>query len=129
MELHRSAHNKMIAGVCAGLAESLRIDSSVIRIVFLLSTLSGFAGFFIYLVLWVILPVREFNITYTSSFYRPNNGRMIGGVCRAISNATKIDVSIIRIAFILVAIFFGSGIVIYLILWIATPTENIIEER
>jgi phage shock protein PspC (stress-responsive transcriptional regulator) len=58
MALHRSRHNKMIAGVCGGLAESLGWDPTLVRILFvLISVLSAaFPGILVYLVLWVIAP-------------------------------------------------------------------------
>ena len=54
--LHRSQTDKIVAGVCGGLAEYLRIDSTIVRLFFLLLGLSGGIGVVIYLVLWVIIP-------------------------------------------------------------------------
>jgi phage shock protein PspC (stress-responsive transcriptional regulator) len=46
----------MIAGVCAGIGEHLRIDPSFIRIFFVLLALADGVGVFVYLVLWLLLP-------------------------------------------------------------------------
>jgi phage shock protein PspC (stress-responsive transcriptional regulator) len=46
----------MIAGVCGGLAEALDIDSTVVRLLFILLALLGGHGILIYLILWVIMP-------------------------------------------------------------------------
>jgi phage shock protein PspC (stress-responsive transcriptional regulator) len=56
----RSREGKMIAGVCAGLAEQFGISVTILRLAFVLSTLvSGFTlGPVIYLVLWVVMPYR-----------------------------------------------------------------------
>lgn len=57
--LVRSRTDRMIAGVCGGLAEYLQIDPSIIRLVFvMLALLSGGTFFFvsIYIVLWLIMP-------------------------------------------------------------------------
>jgi len=51
----RDLQNKMIAGVCAGIAKSLKIDPIIVRIAFILATIWGFAGVLIYAVLWVIM--------------------------------------------------------------------------
>src|SRR3989442_12630772 len=54
----RSREGKMIAGVCAGLAEQFAISVTILRLAFVLGTLvSGFA-LIIYLVLWVVMPYR-----------------------------------------------------------------------
>ena len=54
--LTRSRTDKMIAGVCGGLAEALDIDSTVVRLLFILLALLGGHGILIYLILWVIMP-------------------------------------------------------------------------
>ena len=55
-KLYRSKSNKMIAGVCGGLADYLNIDVSLIRILFLVVFFFGSAGGWVYLVLWIIAP-------------------------------------------------------------------------
>ena len=54
---------------------------------------------------------------------RSRNG-MIGGVAAGIAEATNVDVTIVRIAFILVSIFAGGGLLVYLILWAVIPREE-----
>jgi len=56
--LMRSRH-KIIAGVCAGLAEWLGWDVTLIRVLYaLVSILSaGFPGIIVYIVLWIVMPV------------------------------------------------------------------------
>jgi phage shock protein PspC (stress-responsive transcriptional regulator) len=57
---YRSAEGRMIAGVCAGLAEQFGISVTIVRLAFLLGTLvGGGMGLVIYLVLWVIMPLRR----------------------------------------------------------------------
>jgi phage shock protein C len=53
--LTRSRGDRMVAGVAAGVARYLNIDPTVVRLIFVLLTLSG-PGAFIYLVLWVVMP-------------------------------------------------------------------------
>jgi len=57
--LYRSEDDKMIAGVAGGLGEYLNIDSSIIRILFVIITLLGGSGILLYLILWVIIPTKS----------------------------------------------------------------------
>ena len=43
--LHRSEHDRMIAGVCGGLAESLRVDPTLVRLAWVLLTLVSWLWF------------------------------------------------------------------------------------
>jgi phage shock protein C len=56
--LRRSNKEKMIAGVCGGLAEYFDLDPTVARIGYvLLSVLSAaFPGIIVYIVLWILMP-------------------------------------------------------------------------
>ena len=52
------SRNKMIAGVCAGIAEYFGWDVTLFRVVFVLvSILSvAFPGILVYLIMWVVMP-------------------------------------------------------------------------
>jgi phage shock protein PspC (stress-responsive transcriptional regulator) len=58
--LTRPRHGKVIAGVCAGLAERFGWSPFVVRLAFLLSCLLPGPQFVIYIVLWVIMPKRDY---------------------------------------------------------------------
>ncbi len=60
-KLYRST-NKMIGGVCAGIAEYLEIDPTIVRVVYALLSLftAGFGGTIVYIVLLLIIPQRPF---------------------------------------------------------------------
>ncbi len=56
-KLYRSRTDHMLAGVCGGLGEYLGIDSTLVRLFFVLLALPGAGiGFALYIILWVILP-------------------------------------------------------------------------
>jgi phage shock protein PspC (stress-responsive transcriptional regulator) len=56
-KLYRSRNNRMIAGVCSGLAEFFGIDATVVRLVFAAGALLGFGSFIlVYLVMFVVVP-------------------------------------------------------------------------
>ena len=58
MPLYRSRRNRMIAGVCGGLAEWLGWSPSWVRLLYvLISILSvAFPGIIVYIILWVVMP-------------------------------------------------------------------------
>jgi phage shock protein C len=58
-KLRRSRNNQMIAGVCAGIAEYLNVDVTIVRVAYvLLSVLSvGFPGIIVYIILMFIMPL------------------------------------------------------------------------
>ena len=58
MALRRSRTDRMIAGVCGGIAKSAGWDPTAVRIGYVvLSILSvGFPGILVYLVLWIVMP-------------------------------------------------------------------------
>jgi len=58
--LTRPRDGKVIAGVCAGLAERFGWNANMVRLLFLLSCLLPGPQFVIYLVLWVIIPKRPY---------------------------------------------------------------------
>lgn len=57
---YRLRRGKMIAGVCAGLAEHFGVPVAALRLAVVLLTLVGVGwGIIVYVVLWVVMPYRE----------------------------------------------------------------------
>ena len=55
---------------------------------------------------------------------RPRTGRMLSGVCAGLANFFGLDVSIIRIVYVILTFFTAfAGIPIYLLMWIIIPQE------
>lgn len=55
--LYRSKKDRMIAGVCGGLAEYFGVDPVIIRIIaFILLLPGGLPGLLPYVVLWIVVP-------------------------------------------------------------------------
>jgi len=54
--LHRNANQRVIAGVCSGLADSLKIDAVIVRLIFVLLGVVVGGGVLIYIILWIVLP-------------------------------------------------------------------------
>jgi phage shock protein PspC (stress-responsive transcriptional regulator) len=56
-KLYRSRTNRWIFGVCGGLAEFFGIDTTIVRLVFVIGALLGFGSFIlIYLVMFFVVP-------------------------------------------------------------------------
>jgi phage shock protein C len=61
--------------------------------------------------------------TETRRLYRSLSQRMIGGVCGGLGEYLAIDPTLIRVLFVVGALFGGHGILLYLILLILVPVE------
>ena len=55
---YRSRHEKVIAGVCMGLARQFNLSVTIIRLAFILATFIGGWGVLIYIALWIIMPLE-----------------------------------------------------------------------
>jgi phage shock protein C len=60
MALVRTRNDKVIAGVCGGLAKSLGWSSTAVRVLYVLvSILSvAFPGILVYIILWIVMPLE-----------------------------------------------------------------------
>lgn len=56
--LYRSKE-KMVAGVCAGLADYFNVDPTIIRILFVVIAFAGGASLLAYLIMWIIVPEEK----------------------------------------------------------------------
>ena len=57
--LYRSNKEKMIAGVCGGLANYFSLDPTIVRLIFILLLFAPPSGILIYLILWLITPLES----------------------------------------------------------------------
>lgn len=57
-QLYRSSRNKVIAGVCAGIAEYFEIDPTIVRLIWVIALFAGI-GILAYLVCWIVIPERS----------------------------------------------------------------------
>jgi phage shock protein PspC (stress-responsive transcriptional regulator)/ElaB/YqjD/DUF883 family membrane-anchored ribosome-binding protein len=151
--LVRNSDDKIIAGVCSGLANSIRIDPVIMRILFVV--FFGVA-FWIYIVLWIVVPAQSIKTNITKRLYRNRENRAIAGVCSGLASYFKVDVWIPRLIFalpLLISIFdgafgnhgfdfdffpaigfisgslFSSFLFIYIVLWIVLPEATTTSEK
>jgi len=94
--LYRSNANRMIAGVCGGLAEYLNVDPTLIRLGFVLLTFASGTGILLYLVMAIVVP------------------RAPIGVSPPAAIAVPLDLSWLGAAILL---FIGLGLVVFGAAW------------
>lgn len=54
--LRRSTDDRVVAGVCGGLARTVGIDAVIVRLLFVVFTLAGGSGLVLYLLAWIVIP-------------------------------------------------------------------------
>ena len=138
--LYRDENNKLLGGVCAGLANYLNIDIVVVRIIFII--LFG-VGFIPYLILWIAVPssaTKEIG-SLRKKLYRDTDEKVVGGVCSGLAHYFGINVWIPRTLFLLpvLSMIFEwnhflfnvspSTFVIYLIFWLVMPEAKTTSEK
>jgi phage shock protein PspC (stress-responsive transcriptional regulator) len=154
--LYRNDSDKILGGVCGGLASYLRVDPTIVRLVFALISFGAGTGILLYILLWVILPSRPLaNTISTKRMYRNPEEKMVAGVASGIASYFNIAVwiprlifalplvagifsSIIRSAFwfdgdffpgIVVGSFGGTLAIVYLVLWAVIPEAKSASEK
>ncbi|NSW52727.1 MAG: PspC domain-containing protein [Anaerolineae bacterium] len=55
-KLYRSRTDRMLGGVCAGLADFFGLDPSIMRLIFVALLLGASFGFWLYIILWIVVP-------------------------------------------------------------------------
>lgn len=59
--------------------------------------------------------------------YRSTENRILGGVASGIGDYFNIDVTLVRLLFILTIFFGGSGLLAYLIAWVIIPEQTVVD--
>ncbi len=123
-KLHRSHDDRKIAGVCAGLGEYFELDPVFFRLFFLFSILFGGLGAVAYVMLWILVPLREGAPAAAGDGRQlrlSGSDRMIAGVCGGLGEFFALDPVLFRAAFLVLAVIGGLGILLYLALWLLIP--------
>ena len=71
-KLQRDTQHKVIGGVCSGLANYFDIDVTLVRLLFAVAFFVFSSGFWIYLLLWLVLPVGQGGNTETNYYVSPD---------------------------------------------------------
>lgn len=107
-KLQRNQQDKMIAGVCSGLADYFDIDVTWVRIAFVVAVVAGASGILAYVILWIAVPKKP----YIPDFGQFNGGNMGDGMTSANTtqtfvNSKKKDTGNLRLIAGVIFIFFG----------------------
>jgi phage shock protein PspC (stress-responsive transcriptional regulator) len=139
-KLYRDTRRKLLGGVCAGLAHNLGFDPLWIRLFFLFLflgigpiTAGAFSGIMtiFYIACWIAFPANPAleEDERIRKFYRNPDGKVLGGVLSGISSFTGWDLGTLRFVSVLSIFIFGSGIIIYLILWAIAPEAKSLTDK
>jgi phage shock protein PspC (stress-responsive transcriptional regulator) len=123
-KVHRLARDKKIAGVCAGLGEYFDLDPVFLRLFFLVSLFFGGIGALVYLLLWIMVPEKpggEGAGVPAMGLHLSRADRKIAGVCGGLGEWLDVDPVFLRVAFVLLALAGGLGVVVYIVLWLFLP--------
>ena len=147
--LYRDMSDKILGGVCSGIANYMNVDPAIIRLLFAIITFGGFGfGIFLYLLAWIILPARNLETFVGKRLFRNPDDRIIGGVAGGLGAYFNQKPWVIRLIFaaplvlnillsiingifnafrgpdfpnIFVGSFTGTFILAYIVLWIVLP--------
>jgi phage shock protein C len=59
----------------------------------------------------------------TRKLYRSRTNRKLAGICGGLSQYFNVDATLLRVLFVLLAVLGGSGVILYLAMWIIVPQE------
>jgi len=137
-KLYRDEKRKILGGVLAGIAHYFSIDPLWVRLIFIVLF---FGVWFLpatpalltiaYIVLWIIIPGTyelEEQKKIKKMFRNPDD-KVLGGVASGISAYFGIDVVVVRLLFIVLIFFGGTGLILYIILWIILPEALTITDK
>ncbi len=147
--LYRDSTDKILGGVCSGIANYMNVDPAIIRLLFAIITLGGFGfGFLLYIIAWIVLPARPGEGYVGKRLFRNPDDRVIAGVAGGLAAyfnkpawairlifAAPLILSIITNVFngifspwggfyfpdVFFSSFTGTFILAYIILWIVLP--------
>ncbi|MCW3093409.1 MAG: PspC protein [Ferruginibacter sp.] len=149
--LFRNENDKVIGGVCGGLAAYFGLDSIVVRIIFILLAFAG-VGLLAYFILWIAVPSSasvEIGGTRKKLFRDPDD-KIIAGVCSGIGSYFGISAWVPRIFFLLPFLSFvfrwsnwhfmefpnffnlsfsPGSLIVYIILWLVIPEATSTAEK
>lgn len=99
--LYRDTSDRLIGGVCSGLAAYMNVDPSIVRILFAIITFGGFGvGFLIYIILWMVLPTQDLEGYTGKRLYRNPDDKVVGGVAGGLAAYFNKETWLIRLIFI-----------------------------
>jgi phage shock protein PspC (stress-responsive transcriptional regulator) len=145
--LYRDENNKILGGVCSGIAAYFGIDPVIVRIVFIVSGI----GFLAYILLWMFVPgSSQVENGVRKRLYRNPDGKILGGVCNGIGSYFDVNPWLPRFIFLIpfITFFFRWGhfgpftfphflsfsfspgsFIVHIILWLVIPEATTTTEK
>ena len=128
--LFRNINDKVIGGVASGISNYFKIDPLITRIIFITMAFLGGFGLLAYIICWIGIPAgNDSESIIRKRYYRDSDEKVLGGVAMGVANYFSIDVSLVRILFLISIFFGGFGVLIYFILWFITPEATTVGEK
>ena len=80
--IYKSSRDKVLAGVCGGVAEYFNIDPVIVRLIWVIATLAGGAGLLVYIIAAIIMPQDGENNSMEREYdnYDSDKGKKILGI-------------------------------------------------
>lgn len=101
--LYRDSRNKVLGGVCSGLANYFNLDVALLRVLFVVAFLFASFGFWLYIILWVVIPIDGQQIEENES----GTNHMSETVSETVSSSASKSTSLIAgIAVMLMGVIF-----------------------
>jgi phage shock protein PspC (stress-responsive transcriptional regulator) len=130
--LYRVPSQGRIAGVCAGIAEYLDADVTLIRLLWIiLSVVPGgiIGGLIAYIAAWIIMPTESAQPhAATRRLTRSLHDRRIAGVCGGFAEYFHVDSTVVRLLWAVLTVVPGCiilGLIAYVVAWIIMPVESV----
>jgi phage shock protein PspC (stress-responsive transcriptional regulator) len=123
-KIRRNMTDRVLAGVCSGIAHTFNFNPLWLRLLFVFATIYLFPwAIVVYLIAAIVIPKENvaFEDIKYKKFNRIKNHKLIGGVCTGLQDYFKIDVVLLRLAFIALIPAYGIGVIMYLTLWAISP--------
>jgi phage shock protein PspC (stress-responsive transcriptional regulator) len=124
-KLHRNTRDRKIAGVCAGLGEYFDLDPVLFRLLFVVSVFFGGVGLLVYVLLWIMVPEQPgaegAAPRPTGRLHLSSTDRKIAGVCGGLGEWLEVDPVFVRVAFVVLALAGGFGVLLYVLFWLIAP--------
>ncbi|MBM3282599.1 MAG: PspC domain-containing protein [Candidatus Diapherotrites archaeon] len=91
---------------------------------FSLAYLHIFFAFFLFFHLFNKLSFSFYTTASVKRLYRSTKDRMLGGVCGGIAVYFQVDPTLVRLAWILLTLAWGAGLILYILAWIIVPAHK-----
>jgi phage shock protein PspC (stress-responsive transcriptional regulator) len=129
--LERIPAEGKIAGVCAGIAAYLDTDVALVRALWVVLSVAPGAiigGILAYAAAWLLMPVSLAPAAATPKkrVVRPQADKKIAGVCAGLAKYFELDVTAVRLLWVVLTIYPGAiilGVIAYAVAWFIIPAE------